>query len=62
MSLDKAAVWRLADELGIFELVKTRTVTCYNGIPGNGCGECPSCGLQQYELKNEKWKTKNEEP
>jgi 7-cyano-7-deazaguanine synthase len=54
MWLDKAAVWQLADELGIFELVKTRTVTCYNGIPGSGCGECPSCklrihGLKQYE-------------
>jgi len=53
MWLDKAAVWQLADELGIFELVKNRTVTCYNGIPGNGCGECPSCklrnrGLQKY--------------
>jgi len=58
MWLDKEAVWQLADELGIFELVKTQTVTCYNGIPGGGCGECPSCklrsqGLQRYELKNE---------
>ncbi len=55
MWLDKTAVWQLADELGVFELVKTQTVTCYNGIPGNGCGECPSCklrrrGLEQYEL------------
>ena len=56
MWLDKAAVWQLADELGVFDLVKTRTITCYNGIPGDGCGECPSCklryhGLQQYKLK-----------
>ena len=53
MWLDKAAVWKLADELGIIELVKNRTVTCYYGIPGKGCGECPSCklrnlGWQQY--------------
>jgi 7-cyano-7-deazaguanine synthase len=53
MLLDKANVWRLSAELEIFELVKTRTVTCYNGIPGAGCGVCPSCklrsrGLQQY--------------
>ena len=58
MQLDKAAVWRLADELGVFELVKTKTVTCYNGIPGDGCGECPSCklrrhGLQQFLSTNE---------
>jgi 7-cyano-7-deazaguanine synthase len=56
MWLDKASVWQLAGELGVFELVKNRTVTCYNGISGNGCGECPSCklrrcGLEQYESK-----------
>jgi 7-cyano-7-deazaguanine synthase len=50
MRLDKAAVWQLADELGIFELVKTQTVTCYNGIPGNGCGECPACKLRNHGL------------
>jgi len=53
MWLDKAAVWKLAGELGVLELVKTQTVTCYKGIPGSGCGECPSCklrnnGFQQY--------------
>ena len=58
MWCDKATVWKLADELGIFELVKTRTVTCYNGIPGDGCGKCPSCklrqnGLQQFLSTNE---------
>jgi len=57
MWLDKAAVWQLADELGVLELVKTKTVTCYNGIPGAGCGECPSCrlrhnGLEQYLSTN----------
>jgi len=54
---DKAVVWQLADELGVFELVKNHTVTCYNGISGNGCGECPSCklrhnGLQHYLSTN----------
>ena len=57
MWLDKAAIWQLADELGVFELVKYRTVTCYNGISGSGCGECPSCklrknGLHQYLSTN----------
>jgi 7-cyano-7-deazaguanine synthase len=55
MQCDKAAVWRLSDELGIFELVKNNTVTCYNGIPGNGCGECPSCKLRirgLHEFRN----------
>ena len=52
MWLDKAAVWQLADELGIFELVKNQTVTCYNGIIGAGCGKCPSCKLLKNGLKN----------
>ena len=59
MQLNKAAVWQMAAELGVIELVKNRTVTCYNGIPGKGCGECPSCklrsnGLKQYEINNKK--------
>ncbi len=55
MWIDKCETWALADELGVFDLVKTKTLTCYNGIIGDGCGECPACklrrrGLQQYLL------------
>jgi len=50
----KAQEWAIADRLGILELVKRETVTCYNGIPGAGCGKCPACvlrarGLKEYE-------------
>ena len=51
MWLDKAQTWELADKLGVFELVRTRTLTCYNGIPGDGCGECPSCRLRRQGLE-----------
>ncbi len=51
MWLDKAQTWELADQLGIFDLVRTRTVTCYNGIVGDGCGECPSCRLRRQGLE-----------
>ena len=51
MWLDKAAVWGLADELGVFDLVKNQTVTCYNGIIGAGCGVCPSCKIRNRGLK-----------
>jgi 7-cyano-7-deazaguanine synthase len=49
---NKTEIWQLADELGVFELVRTETVTCYNGIKGPGCGECPSCGLRNKGLAN----------
>ncbi|MBM7038411.1 7-cyano-7-deazaguanine synthase QueC [Vibrio ulleungensis] len=53
MWLDKAQTWALADELGALELIRDKTLTCYNGVIGSGCGECPACqlrqnGLQQY--------------
>lgn len=44
---DKARTWELADELGVFDIIRTQTLTCYNGIPGDGCGECPACRLRQ---------------
>lgn len=52
MWLDKSEIWQLADELGVFELVRDQTITCYHGIPGNGCGICPSCKLRNRGLLN----------
>jgi len=50
MWLDKVQTWAMADELGVFELVRDHTLTCYNGIPGAGCGHCPSCKLRNDAL------------
>lgn len=50
MRLDKCGVWALADELGVLELVRRETVTCYNGVPGDGCGSCPACKLRNAGL------------
>lgn len=50
MWLDKAQTWALADELGVLDLVRNETLTCYNGIPGDGCGECPACKLRAAGL------------
>jgi 7-cyano-7-deazaguanine synthase len=54
MWIDKAATWKLAEELGgkaLVDLIVRETVTCYNGdlAPhdwGRGCGSCPSCDLR----------------
>jgi len=48
---DKAQVWQLADELGVLEVIRTQTLTCYNGIAGDGCGNCPACDLRQKGYK-----------
>lgn len=47
---DKAEVWQLSDELGVLELVRNETLTCYNGVMADGCGECPSCKLRNEGL------------
>jgi 7-cyano-7-deazaguanine synthase len=52
MWLNKTEIWQLADELGVFELVRDQTITCYQGIPGEGCGICPSCKLRNRGLIN----------
>jgi 7-cyano-7-deazaguanine synthase len=50
MWLDKSEVWALADEHDAFEFVQEKTLTCYNGIPSSGCGECPACLLRNEGL------------
>ncbi|WP_158736015.1 7-cyano-7-deazaguanine synthase QueC [Alteribacillus sp. YIM 98480] len=47
MWLDKKETWELADKLGRLSYVKKKTLTCYNGVRGDGCGECPACRLRQ---------------
>jgi 7-cyano-7-deazaguanine synthase len=55
MWLDKAATWKLADQLGgagLVDLIREHSHTCYLGERGAchdwgyGCGECPACALR----------------
>ena len=48
--MSKADEWALADRLGILDVIENETLTCYNGIPGKGCGKCPSCRLRNRGL------------
>ena len=52
MWLNKAETWQLADELGAFDFVRNKTLTCYNGIIADGCGECPACLLRKKGLED----------
>lgn len=51
MWIDKAETWALADDLGVLDLVRRKTLTCYNGIQGDGCGQCPACKLRREGLE-----------
>lgn len=46
MRISKADEWALAERLGILDVIENETLTCYNGIPGAGCGKCPACKLR----------------
>ena len=51
MWLDKAEPGALADRLGVMDIVRYKTLTCYNGIVGDGCGHCPACQLRRRGLE-----------
>jgi 7-cyano-7-deazaguanine synthase len=55
MWIDKAATWKLAEDLGgqpLVDLIRDETHTCYLGERGalhawgHGCGTCPACALR----------------
>ena len=55
MWIDKAATWRMAEDLGgraLVELIRCETHSCYLGDRtrrnewGAGCGRCPACALR----------------
>lgn len=50
MWIDKEETWEMADKLGGFDIVREMTLTCYNGVKGDGCGECPACKLRKRGL------------
>lgn len=52
MWLNKAETWALADQYDALQLVRESTLTCYNGIVGDGCGDCPSCDLRKAGLND----------
>lgn len=50
MWLNKAETWALAAYWQQLPLVRQQTLTCYNGIKGDGCGECAACHLRANGL------------
>lgn len=52
MWLNKAETWAMADHYQSLALVRDHTLTCYNGIKGSGCGDCPACHLRSRGLED----------
>jgi len=52
MWINKEETWKMADEMGALQFIRENTTTCYNGIIGEGCGECPACKLRKRGLEN----------
>lgn len=50
MWLNKAETWAMADDFGKLDYVRNKTLTCYNGVIADGCGECPACELRMQGL------------
>lgn len=50
MWLNKKETWALSDQLGALDYVRKKTLTCYNGVMSDGCGECPACKLRKQGL------------
>lgn len=54
MWLNKAETWAMAAKYDALDYVIENTLTCYNGIQGKGCQDCPACdlrtkGLDEYQ-------------
>lgn len=55
MNLSKAEIWSLSHYWDSSDIIVNHTVTCYQGVIGNGCGQCQAC-IIRYEGFN-KWKS-----
>lgn len=51
MWIDKKETWKMADDLGVFDIIRQETLTCYNGVKGDGCGDCPACKLRRKGME-----------
>lgn len=58
MWMNKAETWALAEDLNCIDTIKHKTLTCYEGIIGDGCGKCPACvlrrrGFEEYKRRKQ---------
>lgn len=51
VSMNKKETMELGYKLGVLEYLVENTVTCYEGVPKEGCMKCPACKLRNNGLK-----------
>ncbi len=51
VSMTKLESMELGFNLGVLEFLLEETVTCYEGIKHEGCGQCPACLLRNAGLR-----------
>jgi len=51
IALDKYAAMELAHSLGLLTFLLQETISCYEGIPRQGCRRCPACHLRNEGLR-----------
>ena len=56
VKMTKVETLEVAEQLGVLEYLLEETITCYEGIPREGCRKCPACllrneGVEQFALK-----------
>ena len=48
--MTKRDTMELADKLGVLNFLLEETISCYEGIPKQGCGTCPACKLRNQGI------------
>lgn len=46
VAMDKLETLEVASRLGVLEYLLETTITCYQGVPRQGCRTCPACVLR----------------
>jgi len=59
--MTKRETLELANQLGVLDFLLEETITCYEGIPKQGCKVCPACilrnqGVEEYYAAKSKFK------
>lgn len=49
MWIDKTQTWEMADKFGKLDYIREKTLTCYNGIIGDGCGNVQHVFLERED-------------